>query len=136
MSIKQQIQYHLNPALRYIDNDLSANRHESARIDRQLRGRAGRQGDVGSSRFFISFEDDLMEKYKLREILPRKYRKLSGGAAANPLWPCGERALPGPDRGPLERISGIGSGAAPPIENLVPLRVRPLLGGSSGPTMG
>ncbi len=35
-------------------------RHESRRIDNQLRGRAGRQGDPGSSRFFVSFEDDLM----------------------------------------------------------------------------
>jgi preprotein translocase subunit SecA len=36
-------------------------RHESRRIDNQLRGRAGRQGDAGSSRFFISMEDDLMK---------------------------------------------------------------------------
>jgi len=35
-------------------------RHESRRIDNQLRGRAGRQGDAGSSRFFLSLEDDLM----------------------------------------------------------------------------
>ncbi len=35
-------------------------RHESRRIDNQLRGRSGRQGDAGSSRFFISFEDNLM----------------------------------------------------------------------------
>jgi preprotein translocase subunit SecA len=35
-------------------------RHEARRIDNQLRGRAGRQGDPGSSRFFVSFEDDLM----------------------------------------------------------------------------
>lgn len=38
-------------------------RHESRRIDRQLRGRAGRQGDPGSSRFFISLEDDLMRLF-------------------------------------------------------------------------
>src|SRR5690606_3012717 len=35
-------------------------RHESRRIDNQLRGRAGRQGDPGSSRFYLSLEDDLM----------------------------------------------------------------------------
>ena len=35
-------------------------RHEARRIDNQLRGRAGRQGDPGSSRFFLSLEDDLM----------------------------------------------------------------------------
>ena len=38
-------------------------RHESRRIDNQLRGRAGRQGDNGSSRFFISMEDDLMKMF-------------------------------------------------------------------------
>ena len=42
---------------------LGTNRHESRRIDNQLRGRAGRQGDPGSSRFFISLEDDLLVKY-------------------------------------------------------------------------
>ncbi len=39
---------------------LGTERHESRRIDRQLRGRAGRQGDPGTSKFFISLEDDLM----------------------------------------------------------------------------
>jgi len=38
-------------------------RHESRRIDNQLRGRAGRQGDPGSSRFFISLEDDIMRRF-------------------------------------------------------------------------
>ncbi|HEY6347528.1 MAG TPA: hypothetical protein VIY49_39060 [Bryobacteraceae bacterium] len=38
-------------------------KHESRRIDNQLRGRAGRQGDPGCSRFFVSHEDDLMVKY-------------------------------------------------------------------------
>jgi len=38
-------------------------RHEARRIDNQLRGRAGRQGDPGSSRFFVSFEDDLMRVF-------------------------------------------------------------------------
>jgi preprotein translocase subunit SecA len=38
-------------------------RHEARRIDNQLRGRAGRQGDQGSSRFFISLEDDLMKMF-------------------------------------------------------------------------
>ena len=40
---------------------IGTERHESRRIDNQLRGRAGRQGDQGSSRFFISLEDDLMK---------------------------------------------------------------------------
>ena len=39
---------------------IGTERHESKRIDNQLRGRAGRQGDPGSSQFFVSFEDDLM----------------------------------------------------------------------------
>ena len=38
-------------------------RHESRRIDNQLRGRAGRQGDPGSSRFYLSLEDELMRKF-------------------------------------------------------------------------
>jgi len=42
---------------------IGTNRHESRRIDNQLRGRAGRQGDPGVSRFFVSLEDDLLVKY-------------------------------------------------------------------------
>ena len=38
-------------------------RHEARRIDNQLRGRAGRQGDPGSSRFFVAFDDDLMKRF-------------------------------------------------------------------------
>ena len=42
---------------------MGTDRHDSRRIDNQLRGRAGRQGDPGSSRFFVSFEDDLMRRF-------------------------------------------------------------------------
>lgn len=49
---------------------IGTNKHESRRIDNQLRGRAGRQGDPGCSRFFISLEDDLMKQYKLKELIP------------------------------------------------------------------
>jgi preprotein translocase subunit SecA len=42
---------------------LGTERHESRRIDNQLRGRAGRQGDPGSSRFYVSFEDELMRLF-------------------------------------------------------------------------
>ncbi|HVW87654.1 MAG TPA: hypothetical protein VHB50_23365, partial [Bryobacteraceae bacterium] len=42
---------------------IGTNRHESRRIDFQLRGRAGRQGDPGSSRFVVSLEDDLVERF-------------------------------------------------------------------------
>ena len=39
---------------------IGTERHESRRIDNQLRGRSGRQGDPGASRFFLSLQDDLM----------------------------------------------------------------------------
>ena len=42
---------------------IGTERHEARRIDNQLRGRSGRQGDMGSSQFFISFEDDLMRLF-------------------------------------------------------------------------
>ena len=42
---------------------IGTERHEARRIDNQLRGRSGRQGDPGSTRFFVSFEDDLMKRF-------------------------------------------------------------------------
>jgi preprotein translocase subunit SecA len=53
---------------------LGTERHESRRIDNQLRGRAGRQGDPGSSRFFLSLEDDLMRIFagdKVKSLMQR-----------------------------------------------------------------
>src|SRR2546423_7594597 len=53
---------------------LGTERHESRRIDNQLRGRAGRQGDPGSSRFFLSLEDDLMRIFagdKVKALMAR-----------------------------------------------------------------
>ena len=50
---------------------IGTNRHESRRVDDQLRGRAGRQGEPGMSRFFVSLEDPLFERYGVREFLPR-----------------------------------------------------------------
>ncbi len=47
---------------------IGLNRHESRRIDHQLRGRAGRQGDPGSSQFFVSLEDDLLVKYGVDQL--------------------------------------------------------------------
>ena len=47
---------------------IGTERHESRRVDRQLRGRAGRQGDPGSSQFFVSFEDDLMRLFGSERI--------------------------------------------------------------------
>ena len=43
---------------------LGTERHESRRIDNQLRGRSGRQGDPGESRFYLSLQDDLMRLFK------------------------------------------------------------------------
>ena len=69
---------------------LGTERHESRRIDNQLRGRSGRQGDPGESRFFLSMEDDLMRLFgadriqgivaalKLPEDMPIDARILSG----------------------------------------------------------
>ena len=53
---------------------IGTNRHESRRIDDQLRGRAGRQGDPGSSRFFISLEDDLISRYGVVGLIPASRR--------------------------------------------------------------
>jgi preprotein translocase subunit SecA len=47
---------------------IGTERHEARRIDRQLRGRAGRQGDPGSSKFFLSLEDDLMRLFGSERI--------------------------------------------------------------------
>jgi preprotein translocase subunit SecA len=46
---------------------IGTNRHESRRIDNQLRGRAGRQGDPGTSQFLISFDDDMLVKYGIED---------------------------------------------------------------------
>lgn len=53
---------------------IGTERHDSRRVDRQLRGRSGRQGDPGSSQFYISLEDDLMRKFgseRLASIMDR-----------------------------------------------------------------
>jgi preprotein translocase subunit SecA len=69
---------------------MGTERHEARRIDNQLRGRAGRQGDPGSSQFFVSLEDDLMrifggdrlkslmEKLKIPEDQPIEAKLISG----------------------------------------------------------
>jgi len=50
---------------------IGTNHFESRRIDNQLRGRAGRQGDPGESHFFASLEDDMLVTFGLQELLPR-----------------------------------------------------------------
>src|SRR4029078_6206802 len=47
---------------------IGTERHESRRIDNQLRGRAGRQGDPGSTRFYLSLEDDLLRIFQGEKI--------------------------------------------------------------------
>jgi preprotein translocase subunit SecA len=51
---------------------LGTARHESRRIDDQLRGRAGRQGDPGMTRIYVSLEDPLLVRFGLRDLIPRK----------------------------------------------------------------
>ena len=58
---------------------IGTNKHESRRIDNQLRGRAGRQGDPGSSRFFVSLEDDLVQRFGIIDLLPSRYRHYRSG---------------------------------------------------------
>lgn len=52
---------------------IGTTRYESRRIDNQLRGRAGRQGDPGSSSFFTSLEDDLFVRYRLKDLIPSPF---------------------------------------------------------------
>ena len=61
---------------------IGTERHESRRIDNQLRGRAGRQGDPGSSQFFISFEDDLMRLFGSDRFRPMLQKLSAGGEEA------------------------------------------------------
>ncbi|MFQ5805476.1 MAG: preprotein translocase subunit SecA [Phycisphaerae bacterium] len=70
---------------------IGTERHEARRIDNQLRGRCGRQGDPGSSRFFLSFDDDLLRlfmgewvlkmltRFALEEGVPIEHKQLSRG---------------------------------------------------------
>ncbi len=52
---------------------IGTNRHESRRIDDQLSGRAGRQGDPGTACFYISLDDPLITKYAIRDFIPANY---------------------------------------------------------------
>ena len=55
---------------------IGTERHESRRIDNQLRGRSGRQGDPGSSRFYISFDDSLMKRFVDTEKMKRLFQRI------------------------------------------------------------
>ena len=52
---------------------LGTNLNESRRIDNQLKGRAGRQGDPGSTQFFVSIEDHLMQTFGIKELIPERF---------------------------------------------------------------
>ncbi|MDD4328301.1 MAG: accessory Sec system translocase SecA2 [Eubacteriales bacterium] len=63
---------------------IGTDRHESIRVDSQLRGRAGRQGDPGESRFIISLEDDIFIRYNFAELVPaRLLSKVKTGPVTN-----------------------------------------------------
>jgi len=59
--------------------------HESVRIDNQLRGRSGRQGDPGSSIFFISVEDDVYQKFGYETVVPQLKEMLADHPAGEPV---------------------------------------------------
>ena len=66
---------------------IGSERHESRRIDRQLRGRAGRQGDPGTSRFYLSMEDDLMRLFGSDRMAPMMQKLgLKQGEAIRHPW--------------------------------------------------
>ncbi len=71
---------------------IGSERHESRRIDRQLRGRAGRQGDPGTSRFYLSLEDDLMRLFGSERIAPMMI-KLGAGEDEAIVHPWMTRAV-------------------------------------------
>jgi len=54
---------------------LGLGRRDSIRVEQQLRGRAGRQGEPGESRFYVSLEDDYFRRYGVRSFLPRDFRE-------------------------------------------------------------
>jgi preprotein translocase subunit SecA len=63
---------------------LGTNRHESRRIDNQLRGRAGRQGDPGVTRFFVSLEDDLIHRHGIGTLIASRSDASSGAMLEDP----------------------------------------------------
>ena len=64
---------------------IGINRHESRRVDLQLRGRSGRQGDPGESRFIVSLEDDLLVRYGIGGLVPARFFAKSDAPVDNPV---------------------------------------------------
>ncbi|MBS1962026.1 MAG: preprotein translocase subunit SecA [Bdellovibrionales bacterium] len=65
---------------------LGTERHESRRIDNQLRGRSGRQGDAGGSRFYLSFEDDLLRIFGHSSLLQATVQKMEEDEPVEHRW--------------------------------------------------
>lgn len=63
---------------------IGSGKHESRRVDDQLRGRAGRQGDPGTTRFFISLDDALFARYGVRAFLPEDLGASASGRIEDP----------------------------------------------------
>ncbi|MFH1807998.1 MAG: accessory Sec system translocase SecA2 [Pseudomonadota bacterium] len=93
---------------------IGLNRHDSRRIDNQLRGRAGRQGDPGLSCCFVSLEDPLVRRHGVAEMIPDKHRARRSESIAHPVvrsrihW--AQRVVDGHNteiRHTLSRYSGI-----------------------------
>ncbi len=78
---------------------MGTDRHESRRVDDQLRGRSGRQGEPGLTRFFTSLEDPLFRRFGVWEFLPREVREAVGAEEG----PAGEPA-PIRDRRVLQEV--------------------------------
>ncbi len=81
---------------------IGTERHESRRIDNQLRGRAGRQGDPGSSRFYISLEDELMRRFGRLEMINNIMKNIS----ADDNLPVESRMLDKVIEGAQTRVEG------------------------------
>jgi len=80
---------------------IGTERHESRRIDNQLRGRSGRQGDPGESRFFLSLEDDLMRLFGSERIIGMIER-----LGLDDDTPIGEKLLSNSIEGAQKRLEG------------------------------
>lgn len=86
---------------------IASERHESRRIDNQLRGRAGRQGDPGSSRFYLSLEDNLMRIFASDRV--KNFMKALGMQSGEAIE---HRMRPTPSRRPSARSKGATSTSA------------------------
>ena len=109
---------------------IGTNKHESRRIDYQLRGRAGRQGDPGSSQFFVSSEDDLLLRYRSEDVRlkqdPDEIQRVAEGQNLNIrlfLWKY-EAVIEGQrQRWQAHRQEVLLDEARDPLERLVMLQV-------------